>query len=199
MKQAGKNVLIVILVVLCCAAVFTGISYLMLYTPSSQSSAKDDFVPYVESDDTPKGILFGFDNGGSVFLYFDAKNPSTMVLLLPNGATPNDVDAYGYTVFRTVKTDYAMLEGFIERVGGIEIDNTRYTGVQISDMLRHDAQKPIRRQVISAIFKKLAANGLSSENLVYIIENSRTDLSFPDGYSLLTDIEKLSKNIHFIN
>lgn len=199
LKQASRSILIVVLVVLCCAAVFTGLSFVMLRTPAEQSDSDNNFVPYVENEDTPKGILFCFDEGGSVFFYFDTDSSSTAVLLLQNGATSDDVSAYGYTVFRTVKTDYQMLEGFIDHIGGIELENTRYTGVQVSDMLRHDAQKEIRREIISAIFKHLASNGLSGEELVFIIENSDTDLSFPDGYSLLQSIEKLAKNLHFIN
>ncbi|MBE6797500.1 MAG: hypothetical protein E7531_04090 [Ruminococcaceae bacterium] len=199
MKQASRSILIVILVVLCCAAVFTGLSFVMLRTPAEQSDSENNFVPYVENEDTPKGILFCFDEGGSVFFYFDSDSSSTAVLLLQNGATTADVDTYGYTVFRTVKTDYQMLEGFIDHIGGIELENTRYTGVQVSDMLCHDAQKEIRREIISAIFRHLASNGLSGEELVFIIENSDTDLSFPDGYSLLQSIEELTKNLHFIN
>ena len=92
-----------------------------------------------------------------------------------------------------------MLEGFIDLIGGIELEKARCTGVQVSDMLCHDAQKEIRREIISAVFKRLASNGLSGEELVFVIENSDTDLSFPDGYSLLKNFEQLAKNIHFIN
>ncbi len=199
MKVIRKQLLLTVLAVLVCAAIFTGVSYLFLHTNSQPSDSTESLIPYTENDGTPKGLLFGFDEGGSVFLYFDTEQDNTMAILLPHDCDKEAVADYGYTVFRHIKTDYAMLEGFIDRIGGIEIDNMRYTGVQITEQLGHSVDKQLRRDIIAAIFEEIADDGLKSENLVYIIENSQTDFSFPDGYSLLGNIRSFASNLHFVN
>lgn len=199
MKIARRQVLLTIFAVMCCAAIFIGISVLMLRSQSQPIDKSESQVPYAEAEGTPKGLLFNFDEGNSVFLYFNPDENNTMAILLPHDCDETAVANYGYTVFRRIKTDYDMLEEFIDRIGGIEIDNMRYTGVQITDMLRQSLDKQLRRNVISGIFNRIAKNSLTSENLVFIIENSNTSFSFPDGYSLLLEIQSLANNLYFVN
>ena len=194
-----RQILLTVLAVMCCASIFLGVSYLMLKNEVKPTKQNDSTIPYTENEDTPKGLLFNFYEGGSVFINFDTSQDTTMIILLPHECDQSAVSEYGYTVFKRIKTDYAMLEGFIDRIGGIELQNMRYTGVQITEQLKHSVDKDLRRNIISAIFEKLAQNGLTSENLVFIIENSTTDFSFPDGYSLLSSIGALANNINFIN
>ena len=171
----------------------------MLKSSAEPTKQNESAIPYTENEDAPKGLLFNFYEGGSVFVNFDTAQQTTMVILLPHDCDQTTVSDYGYTVFKRIKTDYAMLEGFIDRIGGIELQAMRYTGVQVTEQLKHSVDNDLRRNIISAVFEKLALNGLTSENLVFIIENSTTDFSFPDGYSLLSNIGALSKNINFIN
>lgn len=200
MKSVRNQILFTILAVMCCAAVFLGISFLMLSNTSKPVRQNESAIPYTESQDaTPKGLLFNFLEGESVFINFDTEQNTTMIILLPHNCNETSVSEYGYVVFKRIKSDYTMLEGFIDRIGGIEFNNIRYTGVQITDELKHNADKQLRRDIISAIFEKIADKGLTSENLVFIIENSDTDFSFPDGYSLLMNIETLSRNVNFVN
>ena len=194
-----RQILLTVLAVMCCASIFLGVSYLMLKSGAEPTKQNESAIPYTENEDAPKGLLFNFYEGGSVFVNFDTAQQTTMVILLPHDCDQTAVCDYGYTVFKRIKTDYAMLEGFIDRIGGIELQDMRYTGVQVTEQLKHSVDNDLRRNIISAVFEKLALNGLTSENLVFIIENSTTDFSFPDGYSLLSNIGALSKNINFIN
>ncbi len=199
-----KKALYVALSILVSAAIFTGTAFLFLYDKSSPADNTLEGIPYYEETPSAVGLLFCFEEGGSVFLNLDFDENETRVLLLPNGANDTDVTAYGYTVFKTVKTDYECLSSVIDRLGGIELsDDTlgrlRYTGVQVTETLSHTAAEDIRREIISAVLEKIKAGAFTKEILVYIIENSDTSLSFPDAYGWLPHLQDIATDLQFIN
>lgn len=199
-----KKAFYVVLSVIVSAAVFTGAAFLFLREDSSHADNALEGVPYYEELPNAVGLLFCFEEGGSVFLNLDFDENETRVLLLPNGANDSDVTRYGYTVFKTVKTDYECLSSVIDRLGGIELrDDTlgllRYTGVQVTETLSHTAAEDIRREIISAVFEKIKAGAFTKETLIYIIENSDTALSFPDAYAWLPHLQDIAADLQFIN
>ncbi len=199
MKKNSRIILSVFAAVLLCAACFIGISAVMLASGDTDVNTPLNNMPYSNAAPLSLGLLFCFDDGGSIFCEFDAVTTKTSVILLKNGDGKDQLKPYGYTADFVFDCEYSVLECLIDNLGGIDMDNYHYTGVQISEILRHTAEISVRKRVVSAVFGKISAVGLSSQALVDLIEQSSTDFSFPDGYSLLALMPALCQNIVFIN
>ncbi len=199
-----QTVLNVLTAVIFAAALFATFTFIFLKEPISSVKGTTESVPYAERyEEENCGLLVRFRDGNSVFLNFDFSDIKVSVLMLPNGADTDTVKAYGYSVYKTVDTDYTFLGRFADRLGGIELtdnDSThKYTGVQLKEKLATSPDKNLRRQVINVILSRFYSRGLSKEDLVFVIESTETDLNFPDAYNLSAPISSVCKNINFIN
>ena len=80
-----------------------------------------------------------------------------------------------------------MLEYIIDAVGGIALkigeETLSLTGVQVSNILETNTEREeLRREIAEQIILKISKQGFDRENVLYIIENSKTDLTVPDCY-----------------
>ena len=199
-----QTILSVFLAVVCSAAIFVAFIFIFLNEPVSLVKGNTQSVPYGTYYDSEScGFLVRFRDGNAVFLNFDFEDSKTSVLLLPNGTGSDIVSTYGYTGYKTIDTDYAFLARFADRLGGIELNDGeksyKYTGVQLKDRLSSTTDKELRRQIIERFLGCFYSRGLTKEDLVFIIENTNTELNFPDAYNLAPAISDVSKTINFIN
>ncbi len=202
MKINLRTTIYVFLAVIVTAAIFTAMTYLGVSQSEGQADNTVPSVPYYnETPPETAGILFRFNDGGSVFLNLDFYENKVSVILFENRTVKQRVLDYGYTVTYTVDTDYIFLSEFIDRFGGIEmnIEGTllRYTGVQVTDMLREDSLD--KRRVISVVLDKISKKGFSKNDLLFIIKNTTTELSYPNGYPYIEPLKNLCRNVSFVN
>ncbi len=185
---------------LCCAVGFAFIAFVTLGGTLKSANVNNVSEPYYAAD-LPEncGILFNFNDGESEYLYFDFSLNVLKVILLPHNACEQDVLEYGYTVFRTVNLNYAAFSDFIDNLGGVISGETRYSGTQITAELASSNSLGTRRKIIKQLFATIKNKQLKNEDVVFLIENSNTDLSFPDGYRLIEGLNSATPDIQFVN
>lgn len=205
MKERIKSFLITLGVMLGCIVLFFAVAVGVL-APHTDSTGGDnsESVPYYNTDlPDSMGFLFNFYGGGGVFINFDFMSEKTAVILFDDNTDRSAVLQYGYTADKSIQADYTFLGEFIDLYGGLELQvsgsTQRYTGVQVTDLLAHSTDRELKRQVIDGILKKIEQNGFTKEQLLFIIENTETELNYPDGYILIDNILGPLKNIYFVN
>ena len=188
-----------------CSAVFLAAAffYLNMEVKSEKTEAKDYTVPYNQSTPDDCGVLVAFPDESGCLIYFDFTKSSITALFC------DDVDSVqnqykGYSVNYNLEADYDLLSGIIDRCGGIDLDITedvlRYTGLQITDILSTKVDtNTIRALIAKAVFKAISENGIDSELLVYVIENSNTDLTVPVCLNWHEYLKDMCQNATVIN
>lgn len=196
-----KNVLIIFL----SGVIFLGVAYAYLaYNTNKKLMAteqKDSTVPYKS---LPKncGIVIAFPNDKALLAYLDF-NENCIRLVNVEKYDSDCSHYYGYTADYTVKASYDLLQEMVDRVGGVDIEQNgtvmRYTGTQVVDLFSSGYTGNMRGQLISQIFKKISKNGFSKEDVIYLIENCETDISFIDCIYWIDYIKEMSDNVKFAN
>lgn len=184
---------------------FFGVAYAYLYHNFNQSAAeadqKDYTVPY-EKVPQNCGITFVFPNNSAVLAYLNFDDLSIKLFDIENFDSTRP-EYNGYTADYTVQTDYELVEGIIDRVGGVNLDyggeKLRYTGIQVVDIISRGCDNNLKRQLISEIFDRISKNNFSKDDFVYIIENSESNLSVIDCIYWLDYIKQMSGRISFAN
>lgn len=192
-------------IIFCCGALFFALAYTYLkfnLEKETQSTEQKDYtVPYEKTPEN-KGIVFVFPNNSAVLVYLDFESSGVRLLDIESfdSARP---EYYGYAADYTVQTSYELIEGIIDRVGGIDIEQNgetlRYTGVQVIDLIAHGYDGDLKKQILLQIFEQISKNNFSKEDFVYIIENSESNLSFIDCIYWLDYIEEMCDKIYFVN
>lgn len=167
------------------------------------ADAKDMTVPYSPSYPDNAGLLTVFPDNSAALIYLDFSEQRIYTALMDE-YTEGVSEYLGYDISHTVFADYSLISGITDRVGGLELElngeKLRYTGVQITDYLsRTPATNELKRQLISLIFERISKNGFSRDDLVYIIENSDTDLTVPDCFEWPAFISDMALRAVFIN
>lgn len=168
---------------------------------TAKADQKDYTVPYKNLPDN-SGIAFLLPDGNGVMAYLDFENSCINVVNIENYDRNNNM-YYGYTVDYIIETDYQLIGGIVDRVGGVNVEingeTLRYTGVQIIDLISVNSDVNIKMQIIIQIFKQISKNNFSTDDFVYIIENSKSNLSIIDCIYWLDYIDEMSRNINFVN
>ena len=158
-------------------------------------------VPYNRYPEN-EGILLTFPNQSAVILYLDFED-SCIELLDVEKVNENQNVYHGYPVDYTISVNYELVEGLINRVGGINLDyngeKLRYTGSQAVALISQGCDVELRKQFLLKFFEQLSKNDFSRSDLVYIMENSKSDLSIIDCLDWIDHLPKMSKNITFVN
>ena len=201
MKRKLFGIIKLVFICIVCCSLFVGGGYFYLRKNFKETENKVSSVPYSFSAPESKGIMLDIC-GGLTFLYLDFEQERLTVIIPPE--TEYDGEIFGYPIDFTVKSDYGFVTRLIDCADGIELDLTgetlRYTGVQISDILSRtvDASE-LKRQIITALFKKIGENGLNGEFFNFIVESTDTDITVPDCYYWEKYITRLCKNGAIIN
>ena len=204
-KIFGKGLFKKAFIIFCSALLFFGGAYAYLYYNFNKQTAttdqKDYTVPYEKLPDNA-GIAFLLPDSSTLLAYLDFENNCINVLNIENYDSSNNL-YYGYTVDFTVETDYQFIAGLVDRVGGVNIETNgetlRYTGIQLIDLISTGCDSDIKSQIISQIFEQISKNDFSKDDFVYIIENSKSNLSVVDCIYWLDYIGEMSGRINFVN
>ncbi len=181
MKKFLKTVLIFFM----CTLTFLGVAYMYLgynFKRSEKAGQNEIKVPYRQVPQN-KGILLVFPSGSGVlaFLNFDTMG---IDLLSVKSTQDNKTDYGGYPVDYTVKMNYTVIAGVVDRVGGVNLENegkkVRYTGTQTVDLISGGCDSELRNKIIYQVFSQMSKNGLSKNDFVFVLQNSKTDLSVVD-------------------
>ncbi len=168
---------------------------------TAEADRKDYTVPYEQKLENA-GIVFLLPDGSAVLAYLDFENDCINVINIERYDSGNDL-YYGYTADFTVETDYKLIGGIIDRIGGvnIEIDGEilRYTGIQVIDLISQNSNDNIKNQIIIGIFEQISKNNFSKDDLLYIIENSNSSLTVIDCVYWLDHIGQICRTINFVN
>ena len=185
--------------------IFFGVAYAYLdYSldkPARDTDQKDYTVPYIRTPES-RGIALIFPNGSATLTYLDFDEECIRLLDIEN-FDESCPEYYGYTVDYTIQIGYELIEGIIDRVGGIELEmegqKQRYTGIQVIDLIAYGRAKDMKRQIILQVFDKISKNSFSKDDLVYILENSKSTLSFVDCIDWINHLKNISSRVEFIN
>lgn len=188
-----------------CGLIFFFSSYvylnLNLNNDTQTADQKDYTVPY---EQIPQNacVAFVLPSDNAYFVHLDFKSRDIKLVMAENFSTKSQ-SYYGYTADYTVECDYQLLAGIIDRVGGVNLtfenETLRYTGIQVIDLIATGSLNKIKRPLLAEIFKQIAKNGFSKEDLVYIIENGESDLSVVDCIYWLDYIVNMSSRVSFVN
>lgn len=200
-----KKILKTALITFLSGAIFFGAAYAYLDYSFKKSATdidqKDYTVPYTRTPESC-GIVFVFPDNSATLVYLDFERENIRLLDIETYDSLRP-EYYGYTADYTVTTDYDFIEGIIDRVGGIDITEngitTRCMGVQVIDIIAYGRVDDIKEQILQQIFNKISQNSFSKDDFVYIIENSKTDLSFLDCIDWLDYLKSMSGRVQFVN
>ena len=152
-------------------------------------------------------IVFLWEEGGGDIVYLDFENERIEIILLPQKVDENAALVYGYTQFEAVKANHLLLSGIIDRLGGIELEEStvsgtplRYTGAQVVALIGSSPEDfELKRRITEKIFEKISSLGFSNKDFMFIINNSNTTISFPDCYGWSERLGNMSENIVIMN
>lgn len=188
--------------VFCALVLFCLVGYISVKPKNTQVDLGVEGVPYSENETGNHGVLFTFSEGGSVFINLDFYNQQASFMFFDRQVESIELRRYGYGVEYTFLADYSFLSQLIDRFGGITLKSegfVRLTGVQVTDMLSTSLDRSLKREIATELFSKMASVGIDKKDLIFIIDNTQTEMSFPEGYDLLDSINSILTQVYFIN
>lgn len=181
-------------------AICVGAGYLYLSKNFKQADNDVENVPYNQTLSENKGILLNC-NHESVFFYLDFLDNKIVVSLSPENPQNNKI--YGYSHDYTIESDNTLITNIIDCVGGVELfveeTKLRYTGIQVSELLKKSNSKELRCDIITKVCEKIELYGIGNEFFSSILNNSKTELKFSECYLWREYLPLLCGNLHFIN
>lgn len=182
--------------------ILAGLGYFYLdNTINKPADTKPQKVPYLAP--APQNIGAVFTVGREkTFIYLDFLKENATVIFADELDISNQI--YGYEVTNKFTADYELIGGIVDILGGIDIESDgtvlNYTGTQVVHLLKTASDRmPLRRNIITRILKKIAQTGFTLENMLYIIENSTTDLTVPACYAFIDYLPTTVKTVNFVN
>lgn len=168
---------------------------------TAEADQRDYTVPYKNTPDNA-GIAFLLPDSSAVVAYLDFENSCINVINVDNYDTTNNM-YFGYIIDFIVEIDYQFIGGIVDRVGGVNIDVNgeilRYTGVQVINLISENSDKNIKTQLITQIFKQVSKNNFSKSDFIYIIQNTKSNLTVVDCIYWLDYIDEICNKINFVN
>lgn len=202
LKSNAKRFLKLFFIYFLCAVVFIFVGF--IYIKNNQIKkvqSETPSVPYYSYTPENKGILLSIGTDKTLFyLNFREK---VISIVFADEISDSAEELYGYTIDYFVKSDYGIVEWIVDSVDGIELEANgevlNSTGVQVVDILSSSADDSLRYEITKKIIKKIGEKGFEKEGFLYIIENSKTNLTIPDCYFWYEFIPNLCKNARYVN
>ena len=146
-----------------------------------------------------RGLLFLGEDGSGIFIFLDFSSISTYLYVFPEKAEENTALLPYVTdgVFN-VKSDF--LARFCDRLGGIEMtdetgEKSLYFSSSIMAFCEEDLTYNKILQLCLSFFEKISKTGLSSEDFMFIIEETQSDISFSVCYDWIPHIKEMFCNV----
>lgn len=201
MKIKHRRVMAIVAVLFAACFALVGVGYLYLRSASRPTEGTASKIPYSFSKPENRGIMLEMC-GDKTFFYLDFEEERLLVIFPTEESDSKEL--YGYPIDFGIKADYTLLAWIIDNIGGIELDDgdgtLRYTGVQIKEKLSRTADiGELKRNIIVAVTERIAERGAESEMFTYIIENTETDITYPDCFNWDIYADKLCRGLRIIN
>ncbi len=204
MKKEASVYLKILIICACLFLVLASVFGVSVGVTTKPVQEIEENVPYI-SDEAPSffGLLMRFEGAQSVYFAFDKQSRKTTVIMLPNNADSSSVLEYGYYVDCVSHADFDFLARFIDNFGGIELNTDsglfKYTGVQITEMLKKTNDIHFKKTVINRVINNISEKTLERADLLMLIEGTDTDLNFPSAYYLHDTINSALSTVSFVN
>ncbi len=198
MKKRTKGLLTAFVSALLSFAVMLTAVYVYMSADRAKKSvgSTESTVPYKQKRES-KGVMFLLPDGTGCLFHLDFENESVTAVLTEN-ADPYAGGYGGYGIDFTVELSFDTAEGIIDRAGGVNLEDEgqmlRYTGFQVTQLISQGANMDLRREIVCEVLSGFARNSVTASDLVYIIENSQTDLTVPECYGWHQDLPQMCEN-----
>ena len=146
------------------------------------------------------GLLFLDERDRGIFLFLDFESTTAQVCLFPEKAAEKSEEL-------TWRTDYTFLmkEGFLgglaDRLGGVQMtlggQNSLWFSAALDEFCRKDLTEADLEEISCKFFEKISKTGLSSEDFMFIIEESETRLPYSVCYDWIPYVSELFANCIF--
>lgn len=158
-------------------------------------------VPYYSYTPENCGLLISIGTD-KLLVYMDFED--TVITVISADEIDREAqEIYGYSIDYKLECQYDVVERIVDVAGGIELELEgellNCTGVQVVEILSNNADENFKNEVTRKIIENLSENDFKKEDILYIIEHSRTNLTVPDCYFWDEYIKDLCKNARFIN
>ncbi len=174
-----------------CLVLFIGLGYYYIDSQNIKVENEAESVPYYSQLPENKSVQIIMGTR-SIGFNMDFEQIEMVVIVNP--------DAYNADF--TIEADYSLLSDICNYFDGINLmrdaETLRYTGEQVVDLLSSDNSNEIRVNIISAIFEKMAEQGIGADFFNMIITKSKTNMKMPDCYFWTEYMDDIVKNFIFI-
>lgn len=174
-----------------CLVLFIGLGYYYIDSQNIKVENEAESVPYYSQLPENKSVQITMGTR-SIGFNMDFEQIEMVVIVNP--------DAYNADF--TIEADYSLLSDICNYFDGINLmcdaETLRYTGEQVVDLLSSDNSNEIRINIISAIFEKMAEQGIGADFFNMIITKSKTNMKMPDCYFWTEYMDDIVKNFIFI-
>ena len=155
-------------------------------------------IPYYESIPEDTAIVFNIC-GDSILINLGFSEKRINIIFLGQGEE-NSSEIFGYDIDYRIYSDYDLVGYLVDAVGGIELEDMRYTGVQITEMLEYsNVRYETKRILTDKIITGIANKGFTKEDMLYITENADTNLKFASAYLWIDYIAEICRFPQFAN
>ncbi len=157
-------------------------------------------IPYYNKENL--SLLFSLpdSSGGLIYLNFD-ENKIELKVYSDHAAEQAEKSRYG--VDYTLKGDSEMLCTLCDRIGGIELmeggGKRRYFSAGLRQKLSEKLSFSERCEIALSFFKKISKIGLSSDDFMFIIKETETNLSYPICFGFMDSVKALAENTELID
>ena len=157
--------------------------------------------PYYEAPEN-RGLLFFPPDGGKILFYLDFTEKVSYIINI-NSDNGEIVGFPDFSADYELHIDSAALSVLFDRLGGLDMniagETLRYTGEQLSDILKQGVSSEFRFDLVRAVCDKLAENGFTDSDFIFLVDNSGTSLDIPTCFGWRKHIRPLFSNAVFIN
>lgn len=200
----NKNIITLLLSIIISAATFFICGLLLL--PASIDETPDpapvgDSVSGIEYYDLEnRSILFCLEDNSGALFYLDFQNDSINIEIYNDHAIEQG-EKSKYKVNYKIFADIDFLCRFCDRIGGIDLGETsvkrRYFSAGLRQKMEEKTDYVSRKEITLAFFEKIAKIGLSSEDFMFIIEETDSNLSYPACFKWIPALKGLAENCIF--
>jgi len=186
-----------------CFIIFLAVGYAYL-TSITNTEVQNNDISSVPYSSVPENTGVLFDIAGSAALFYLDFEGETVSIIYGDNALEYDTEIYGYPIDYTVNADYSLITHIVDSIGGIDLlisgEQLTLTGVQVTELLTTTTEsQELSRNITEKIIERISQNGFLRQDLLYIIENSETNLTVPDCYYWSDNLQRLCKNSRVIN
>ncbi len=185
-----------VIISLWCCAIFIGAGYYYIDKSFTSVDSNIESIPYAQETPENAGVLFEI-SGEKTFIFIDFEKENLMVCL--NVPEIIDDKIYGYQLDYQISGSTEVIGEMVDYLGGIELLDIRYTGVQISEILKSNNSIELKRNIITQICQNVSKYGVAVDFFTDIITSSKTDLTVPKCYFWDDYAKSICKTIKFID